>query len=380
MFKPLQHSLSTLSLLTDAQSRSICGENRTGEIAGGAREHCPQDDNGNPIGDARELGQGWKVHPSDIIPPGEVFELANIEGPGCINHIWMVPTGRYRSSILRVYYDGNDFPSIEVPVGDFFASAYTSVEDFAQVNSLPVCVNPGSAFNCYWPIPFKKNLRMTLENRDYEDVVLYYQIDYTLQTLPENTAYFHAQFRRINPLPYGDVYTILDGVEGQGHYVGTYMAWQVNNNIWWGEGEIKFYIDGDANPEISGGKIVAGSTGFPTICGTGTEDYFCGSYNYENQRENKYQEYSTPYAGVPHIVRPDGLYKANQRFSMYRWHLPDPIHFKKNLKITIQALGWRKNRKHLQLQDDISSVAFWYQTLPSRQFPKLPNDDYLEII
>ena len=380
-FDGMQCSLNTMALLSDAESRSISGENRTGERAGGAREMPPVDENGNPQGAGRELGQGWKIHPYDIIKPGETLTLADIEGPGCIQQIWMTPAGTYRSTILRIYYDDQDYPSVECPIGDFFASAYTSFNCYAPISSLAVCVNPGNAFNCYWPMPFRKHIRITMENIHQSDnMTVYYQVNYALGKVPDNAAYFHAQFRRTNPLKYGDVYTILDAVEGQGHYAGTYMAWQTNNNSWWGEGEIKFYLDGDTDPALSDGKEVAGSTGFPTICGTGTEDYFCGSYNFENKTTKQYQEHTTPYTGVPHIVRPDGLYSANTRFSMYRWHITDPIRFKKDLKVTMQAMGWRSAGRFLPLQDDIASVAFWYQALPTAPFPALPGADQLEII
>lgn len=205
-----------------------------------------------------------------------------------------------------------------------------------------------------------------MTNIGLEEMVLYYQIDYTLTDVPDDAAYFHAQFRRKNPLPYKDVYTILDGVKGHGHYVGTYMAWGVNNNGWWGEGEIKFYIDGDNE--------------YPTICGTGTEDYFCGSYNFENRKTHQYQEFTTPYSGLPQVIRPDGLYRSQMRFGLYRWHIMDPIRFEKDLKVTIQALGWRSGGRYLPLQDDIASVAYWYQTLPTAEFPPLPDSDYLEVI
>ena len=155
---------------------------------------------------------------------------------------------------MRIYWDGLEHPSVECPVGDFFACGWG---EYAQVSSLAVCVNPGSAFNCYWEMPFKKHAKITMENRDDEPMTLYYQIDYTLTQVPDDIGYFHAQFRRTNPLPYKEVYTIVDGIEGKGQYVGTYMAWGVNNSGWWGEGEIKFYMDGDKE--------------FPTICGTGTE-------------------------------------------------------------------------------------------------------------
>jgi hypothetical protein len=380
MFDGLLCSLNTLSLLSDAESRSICSENRTGERAGGARECPPLDEDGRMTGCARELGRGWKVHPCDTIPAGSTFTLADIEGPGVIQQVWMTPTGNYRYTFLRIYYDEQEHPSVECPIGDFFASALTSFGAFAPINSLAVCVNPGNAFNCYWPMPFRKRIRITMENINPhgEDMRIYYQINYALNEVPENAAYFHAQFRRVNPLKQGDVYTIIDGLKGQGHYAGTYLAWGLNNNGWWGEGEVKFYLDGDTDPKLSDGKTVAGSTGFPTICGT--EDYFCGSYNFENKSTKQYQEYTTAYAGVPHIVRPDGVYQANTRFSMYRWHIADPIRFKQDLKVTIQALGWRSGRRFLPLQDDIASVAYWYQSLPTAPFPQLPAANMLEII
>jgi hypothetical protein len=215
-------------------------------------------------------------------------------------------------------------------------------------------------------MPFRKGFSITAENRGDEDVIFFYQIDYALTDVPDDAAFFHAQFRRVNPLLYKDVYTILDGVSGSGQYAGVYVAWGVNNSGWWGEGEIKFYIDGDKD--------------FPTICGTGTEDYFCGSYNFENQKTNQYQEFTTPYAGLAQVLRPDGTYRSQQRFGLYRWHIMDPIRFESDLKITIQALGWRADGRYLPLQDDIASTAFWYQTLPAAVFPTLPDRDSMEII
>jgi hypothetical protein len=215
-------------------------------------------------------------------------------------------------------------------------------------------------------MPFRQHCRITLTNLADEEMRLYYQVNYTLTEVPEDRAYFHAQFRRLNPLPYGQVYPILDGVQGQGQYVGTYLAWGVNNNGWWGEGEIKFYLDGDRD--------------FPTICGTGSEDYFCGSYNFENQATRQYQAFSTPYSGLHQVIRPDGVYQSQMRFGMYRWHIPDPIRFQQDLRVTIQALGWRNGGRYLPLQDDIASVAYWYQTLPTAPFPALPERDRLEII
>lgn len=312
---------------------------------------------------ARELGQGWKVSPSIQIQPGETAVLADIQGPGMIRHIWIVDDcKRNRKLILRMYWDGSRKPSVETPMSDFFACA--DYQEYAQLTSAMVCVNPKRAFNCYWEMPFYENARITLENIDMESVTVYYQIDYLLTELSSGLGYFHAQFRRTNPLPYKEVYTILDNVSGKGQYVGTYLFWGVNNNGWWGEGEIKFYLDGDRE--------------FPTICGTGTEDYFCGSYNFDPG--GRYQEYCTPYAGLAKVIRPDGVYVSQQRFSMYRWHICDPIYFEEDIKVTIQALGWRDGGRYLPLQDDISSVAFWYQDAVCQSFPPLPDANALEII
>lgn len=357
-FNGLGTHLGNLSRLSNAKTRSISPENFTGEKGKGGMAT-----EGNGAFAARDLGQKWKVSPSITIKSGECFTLADIQGQGAIQQIWMTPTKHWRHSILRMYWDDSEQPSVECPVGDFFACGW---QKYFQISSLAVCVNPGSGLNCYWEMPFRKRARITMTNLGDEDMKLYYQINYALTEVPDDVAYFHAQFRRTNPLPYKQDYTILDGVRGRGHYVGTYMAWGVNNSGWWGEGEIKFFIDGDDE--------------FPTICGTGTEDYFCGSYNFDVGVENGgYREFSTPYTGLQ-VIRPDGLYASQQRFGMYRWHIPDPIRFEEDLRVTIQALGWRQGHRYLPLQDDIASVAYWYQTLPAAPFPPLPDRDYLEII
>ncbi len=356
MFNGLGMHLGNLSRLSNAKTRSLSPEN-----VDGAKGRGGMATDGTGARCARDLGQGWKISPSVKIEPGQTFELAHIDGPGAIQQIWMTPTGKWRFSILRVYWDGEDTPSIETPVGDFFCMGWG---EYAHVNSLPVCVNPGSAFNCYWEMPFRKHCRMTFENIDDEPMILYYQVNYTLTSVPDDAACLHAQFRRTNPLPCKEVYTIADGIRGNGHFVGAYLAWQVNTTGWWGEGEIKFYLDGD--------------TEFPTICGTGTEDYFCGSYNFD--RNGQYTEFSTPYSGLPQVIRPDGAYRSQQRFGLYRWHIMDPIRFEQDLRVTIQALGWRSGGRYLPLQDDIASVAFWYQAEPHAPFPSLPGKDQLEVI
>jgi hypothetical protein len=383
MFDGLHCHLGNLALLSNAQTRSISSENRTGGKGAGGRDLPPiNPDTGTCTHGARDLGRGWKTHAYDVIKPGETYTLADIDGPGAIQQIWMTPTGCNRHTIFRIYWDHQDQPSVECPIADFFASAFTSYNVFAPISSLAICVNPGNAFNSYWPMPFRKHCRMTLENIGFDDACIFYQINYALNDVPQDAAYFHAQFRRVNPLPYQKIYTVLDGVRGKGHYAGTSMAWGLNNTGWWGEGEIKFYLDGDIPAGQSVDQAVAehGGDCFPTICGTGTEDYFCGSYNFENKATKQYQEFTTAYAGVPHIVRPDGVYQSQTRFSMYRWHITDPIRFQQDLAVTIQALGWRQKGRYLPLQDDIASVAYWYQTLPTAPFPRLPDRDGLEII
>jgi hypothetical protein len=350
--------MGDLSRLSKAKTRSISPENFTGAKGEGGKAT-----EGTGARAARDLGPGWKISPSVKIKPKTTFTLAEITGPGAIQHIWMTPTGNWRFSILRFYWDGETTPSVEVPVGDFFA---TSWGRYAQINSLAVTVNPGSAFNSYWTMPFRKSARITMENIADEEMTLYYQVTYALTDIAADEGYFHAQFRRANPQPYKQAYTLLDGVKGQGHYVGTHLAWGVNNNGWWGEGEIKFFMDGD--------------TDYATIVGTGTEDYFCGSYNFENQVTHQYQPFSTPYSGLSQVLKPDGLYQSQQRFDLYRWHIGDPIRFDQDLRVTIQALGWRDGGRYLPLQDDIASVAYWYQTEPHAAFPALPARDVLEII
>lgn len=358
-FNGLGMHLGNLSRLSGARSRSISPENPTGEPGRGGMSS-----DGPAAPAARDLGVGWKVSPYVVVDPGETHTMADITGPGAVQHIWLTPTGHWRFAILRIYWDGQEQPSVECPVGDFFACGWNR---YAQVSSLAICVNPGSALNCYWEMPFRSRCRITLTNIAPDPITLYYQVDYTLTEVEEDAAYFHAQFRRVNPLPYKTVYPILDGVEGTGHYVGTYLAWGTNNAGWWGEGEIKFYLDDDDE--------------FPTICGTGTEDYFCGSYNFDVGKEHGgYREFTTPYAGMPQVIRPDGLYSSQTRFGLYRWHIMDPIRFTKRLRVTIQALGWRADRRYLPLQDDIASVAYWYQTIPTAPFPPLPEKDSLEVI
>ncbi len=352
-FNGLAMDLSSLPRLSDAQTRSISPENFTGEKSKGGMAT-----EGTGKNAARELGQGWKVSPSVRIEAGQTFVMADIKGMGAIQHIWMTPTGDNRTNIFRIYWDDEETPSVECPAGDFFACG---MGEYTQVTSLAVCVNPKSGFNCYWMMPFRRRCKITMTNIADKGMVLYYQIDYTLTRVPQSMAYFHAQFRRVNPLPDKQDYTIVDGIRGKGHYVGTYMTWGSNSPGWWGEGEIKFFMDGDKE--------------FPTICGTGTEDYFCGSYGFEKPKGKGYQEFSGPYAGMPQVI----ISEKQPAFGLYRWHIMDPIRFEKDLRVTIQALGWQSEGRYLPLKDDLSSVAYWYQREPHAAFPKLPDREKLKI-
>jgi hypothetical protein len=359
----LDNNMGNLYRLSNAKTRSISPENFTGEKGKGGMADLKDKDNrnvANASNAARDLGQGWKLNPFIRINSGETITIAEIEGPGAIQHIWMTPTGNWRFSIIRIYWDDEKDASVECPVGDFFGMGWGV---YAPLTSLAICVNPGSAFNCYWTMPFRKKCKITMENiSDKDAMTVYYQVDYTLTTVPEDAAYFHAQWRRTNPDVTSD-YTIVDNIKGKGHFVGVYLAWGVKNNGWWGEGEIKFFLDGDSK--------------FPTICGTGTEDYFCGSYNFD--RGGQYKEFCTPYSGLHQVIRPDGTYNSQQRFGLYRWHIADPVRFEKDLRITIQDLGWRQGGRYLPQQSDIASVCFWYQTEPHNKFRSLPAWEVMEV-
>lgn len=348
--------LGSLPLLhVDRQSRMVSPENPTGGKGQGA---MAKPDPSNPdlsfSRPAVGLGQGWKVRPFITVAAHSTVTVMDVDGPGTIEHIWMATgkdyRGNGRAEVLRFYWDGEETPSVEVPLTDFFA---VGNDRFAQVNSAAIIDMPTASMNCYWPMPFRKHVKITFTN-DADSPVLplfTYQIDYRLNSVPENAGYFHAQWRRSVVQPSNPVYTILDGIKGQGHYVGTFLAWTQLSTGWFGEGEVKFYLDGD--------------TQFPTIVGTGTEDYFGGNYDFPAL-------YSTAYVGNvldPKSEHPDG---GPPQHSLYRWHIMDPIEFHKDLKVTIQDLGWYPDRTYQAEGDDIASVAFWYQSEPHAPFPSLP--------
>ena len=348
----------SLAALRPVRTRSISPENFDGSPGGGGRAT-----EGTGAREARDLGKGWKVSPSVDVKAGETFTLADIDSAGVITHVWITThTDHWRQLVLRAYWDGAEEPAVEVPYGDFFCSGWGV---FTQVDSQMIAANPHGGFNSYWPMPFREGARLTLENTSDQVARVYYQVTYELGGDHSEDAYFHAQWRRSNPLGEATPHVLLEGVEGQGQYVGTYLAWGVNSNGWWGEGEIKFYMDED--------------TDFPTICGTGTEDYFGGAWNFDVPGEG-YTAFSTPYLGMPQVLRPDGLYLAQQRFGMYRWHVTDPIHFTTGLpRVDIQALGWKSAGRYLPLRDDIASTAVFYLDRPSTTRPPAPTFDGMEI-
>jgi hypothetical protein len=361
--------LGNLMKLSDAETRSVSAENVYGEKGRGGMarmepDHIPEEiarigQVWRPNRSSRELGTKWKVRPCIVLPKESTTLIMDVNGPGVIQHIWITVDDKFwRDLILRIYWDDETTPSVETPLGDFFCNGWRKR---TNINALPICVNPSGGFNCYFPMPFRRRARVTIENRSpYEVGEFFYTINYALQSVAEDDAYFHAQFRRVNPVKYGDDVTILEAA-GKGHYVGTFLAWQQNSAAWWGEGELKVFLDGDGE--------------YPTICGTGTEDYFGGAWCFA--REN----YSTPFLGYPY-GHSEGSWEApaGSRHLLYRFHILDPIRFHLDIKVTIQALGWRSDFRYLPLQDDISSVAYWYQAEPHAPFPVLPDRLYLEVV
>lgn len=341
------NGLGLLPFLSNAESRSISAENPKGEKGGGAKAK-PDAKNAGSM-----LGVGWKIRPCITLDAGKTTTLADIKGPGVITHIWItVDPKAYRDCILRLFWDDEKTPSVETPLGDFFCNGHGLRYN---VVSLPVAVNPSGGFNCYWQMPFRKRCRITVENQRAEAIGgFFYQVDYALTEVPDNAAYFHAQWRRSLTTRNYPEHVMLDGVTGTGHYVGTFIAWTQMSNGWWGEGEVKFFIDGDKD--------------FPTYCGTGTEDYFGGAWCFYDSTGRE-QIYNTPFLGLPLSRHVDN---EVPRHSLYRWHILDPIRFKKDLRATVQALGWYPNGKYQPLTDDIASVAYWYQTEPHGAFPAMP--------
>ena len=378
-------SFSGITKLTKGQTRLFSAENVYGEkgkggmagigdVAQAEVEKIGQVwDKRNGAYAARDLGQKWKVRPCITLPAGSTTTIMDTEGPGRITHIWItVDQKRYRDIIIRMYWDGEDQASVESPLGDFFCCGFSKA---LQISAIPINVNATGGLNCYFPMPFRKHAKITVENRATEDQGgFFYAISMDADEVEADEAYFHAKFRRTNPLQYKDDYLVIDGIKGRGHYVGTQLCWQQNSSGWWGEGEFKAFIDGDEE--------------FPTYCGTGTEDYFGGAWCYWNN-------FSAPFLGYQDMMIAraytgeqdhDGnkevrnYNSVGNRHSMYRFHIMDPIRFHQDLKIYIQAIGWRSEGRYLPLCDDIASVAYWYQSEPHAKFEPLGGRDELEVI
>lgn len=334
-----------LYLDSSRKTFAFSAENPTGTRGGGSRG-----------GDCTKLRATVKIH------SGETVTLVDTDGPGMIQNMWF--TGYVgHSFIIRMYWDHCAHPSVEAPLSAFFGCAYDeNFEDiegkYPCLNSAMMLVAPGRGYNCYFQMPFKKHCRITMENRGESDQNLFYIITGCHGEVPENICYFHASYRQEHPVTKGKSYTVIDGIKGKGHFVGMTLASGMNgNNTCWVEGEARMYIDDDK---------------YPSIHYTGTEDYFCGSYAFGNDIIlNKYQTFSGHYAGMFAILGNDRdkQYNGQQRFLLYRWHVNDPIYFDESFRMTLDNLGWTGPR-----YDDYTSVAYWYQALPSAPLKPLPSD------
>lgn len=359
-----------LSRILPARSRSLSAENPDGRKSGGAAAAPGADEHCTPA--ASQLGRGWKVRPClRNFDPGRTFVLADLKGPGVVTHIWVtVLHDVHRWISLRVYYDDRPEPSVEVPLGDFFANG---LDGAALIASLPIAVNPKGGMNSYWPLPFRKRLRIEVRNDGPKPIPeFFYQVSYLERDVPDDAGYLHVLWNRSMTTRQKPEHVIIDRVRanGGGRYVGTYLVWHQLSNGWWGEGEAKFFIDGDPDDA-------------PTICGTGTEDYFGGAWGFvmDHQRDMRPTTYSTPFLGYPQAIY-DSTEKSGPRLpshALYRWHIPDPIFFQKDLRVTMQALGWWPTGpggagKYQPLTDDIASTAWVYMAQPAT-VPKLPSLD-----
>jgi hypothetical protein len=286
--------------------------------------------------------------------PGETITLADLEGPGSVSHIWMtIADNEYgwpRLLRLRVYYDDSAEPSVDAPVGDFFAVGHGFER---KVQSLMVRDgSEGRSRNSYWPMPFRKRCRITVTNEGRRRVAnLYYQVDWQkLRSLPADTPYFHARYRQALPNGGGRPYEVLS-VAGRGHFVGTVFSAVQAEAGWFGEGDDLFYVDGETKPSLEG---------------TGTEDYFNDAWGLHVSEGG--------YTGVP-VAEGTGL---GSRMTAYRWHLVDPVPFTKSLRFVMEHKGWTFDAKGAvksafgERTDLLSSVAFWYQQGVATGQPDVP--------
>ncbi len=295
----------------------------------------------DPTGGNADGRHDWPV------VPGETRTIAEIKGAGIITHIWMTVASRdpqyLKNIVLRMYWDGEDHPSVEVPYGDFFGIGNN---EYYQYSSLPIQIGTDRGMNCYWHMPFSDGAKITVTNDGSGNIIaLYYYVDYQIhKTIPADMGRFHAQYRQAYPASLTGNYVLLEA-RGRGHYVGCNMSLHLRAGAWWGEGDDMIYIDGAETP---------------TLHGTGAEDYFCGAWAYG---ESTPIPFSNPYFGAPLIK---GGHRRGALWNVYRYHLEDPIPFTESIRVTIES-GHNNDRK-----DDYSSVAYWYQTEPHVPFPPLP--------
>ena len=363
--------LNDLSKMKNAKTRLFSPENVYGEKGkGGMADITPKPQpEVEKIGQvwtginpsARELGQKWKVRPYILLESGVETTILDTGGPGRITHMWMTVFERWlREIVIRIYWDNEETPSVCSPLGDFFLSGWGKA---LEACAMPIGTYPRGGMNSYFPMPFRKHAKITLENlAPQRSSYFYYAITMEETPVADDEAYFHAEFKRVNPLGHLEDYVILDNVKGRGQFVGTQISWQQNSDGWWGEGEFKAFIDGDKE--------------FPTYCHTGAEDYFCGAWGFGAKN------FSSNFAGYQNLSLAEGRapYSVGDRHSMYRFHVLDPIRFETDFKAVIQAIGWRQEHRYWHLRDDIASVAYWYQTEPHVPFKKIYTRDELEIV
>lgn len=330
----------------------------------------PENPNGKQGGGSQ--GKPWeKVRAWVEVVPGEIMTIVDTNGPGKIQSIWLTGTVSPHM-VLRIYWDHQEHPSVETPLSAFFGFLYSqNLKDmygnFPGLNSSMVMVAPACGMNCYWPMPFRKHCRITVENRSPNlPHTLFYCITGVRQEVDERALYFHASYRQEHPTKGEASYTIIDGIRGTGHFAGTALFAGINgSNGCWVEGEAMMYIDGDT---------------WPSINYTGTEDYFCGSYafGYDHKQLNQYIPYSGHYAGMYAVMGDRAQhYQYQPRFMLYRWHIPDPILFSADFRMTLQHMHFTPHG-HRPRRDDYASVAYWYQTLPSAPLAPLPHDSEIE--
>ncbi len=351
--------LDFLMMQAGVKTRMFSAENPEGKKGGGCRA-VPDPDSPEYVHarKAAHYGEGWKVRPFIRMEGGETVTLAAVEGSGVITQLFITSDKKnFSDLVLRMYWDGESQPSVEVPVGAFFCMGHN--EQPQEVFSLPITVAPSRGCNCYFQMPFRKGARITLTNEGGPAEIIAYKVLVHEQPVPEGAAYFHAQYRRTATTEESAEHVILDGVKGRGVYVGTYLAWTNLNKGWWGEGEVKFFIDGD-------GK-------YPTICDNGTEDYFGGAWNFGGcdwlGKDVHEQVFHSPFLGLAQFSH---SLNAPKRIGMYRFHVYDGIGFEKDLRVTVQTLGWRDDGVYKKLAEDVASVAYWYQLEPHFHFPALP--------